>query len=527
MFRFLDPTRGSLATIPTDVVVPLRRFDNIPHSEKTIFSTPFLFNGVLDPSKLRASIEILATMKGWEKIGARFRYDVSAPLRFCDNEAYCLNICLIVILEDFADPGLAPQKNGQLHHHIPATFTEDRPAVHYHNIRHAIPIQEHPVASRMHGLCASQKPQIVADVMDFASLWEHPSLPKKLSDFLENDLSHVGLVILSFHDATIVVLRWFHNFFDATGKVELLRAWSKVVNGKLNEIGTPHDANEDPLKDLGLHPTEPYILEKLRLSGFQKMIDTSRIVLHSILKTYRVRVICFPPNLLAEIRRQTESEEMNNDGRTDCQKPFLSDDNLITAWWARLYITTQKNPRGTVNLWSALGLRKTLQEDLLPPSKPYLGNAIGFFTVLIPAQDIIALPLSYVASLLRQRITESRTREQVEAFCALVREKEGTLTSPRFGKGKMMIMLCSSWSSGNFFDLDFTGAVIPKASAAGIPPLRAGFPSYVQYTNNYNARFNLLVNVGKDHEGNYWLNAATDDAHWKRIEQSLADNVSV
>lgn len=41
--------------------------------------TTLLFNDVLDPFKLRDGLETLATLKGWDKIGARFRYDVRAP----------------------------------------------------------------------------------------------------------------------------------------------------------------------------------------------------------------------------------------------------------------------------------------------------------------------------------------------------------------------------------------------------------------------------------------------------------------
>ena len=77
MLRFLDPTHGQAATIPTDRVIPLRLFDDLPHGKDTIFWTPFLFNDVLDPSKLRAGLEALATFEGWDKIGARLRYNVS------------------------------------------------------------------------------------------------------------------------------------------------------------------------------------------------------------------------------------------------------------------------------------------------------------------------------------------------------------------------------------------------------------------------------------------------------------------
>ncbi|KID96314.1 Transferase, partial [Metarhizium majus ARSEF 297] len=483
MFSLFDPTRGQPPTISTDRVIPLRRLDDLPGGGGTVMFTTLLFNDVLDPFKLRDGLEVLATLKGWEKIGARFRYD----------------------------------RKGRLHHHIPATFTEDRRAVQFCHIQHDMLMAEHPVASQMQKLRASQGPEIVADTMAFRSLWAHPSVPTKFSEYLQSDVPQLGLVVVSFRDATLVVLSWFHSLFDTPGKAEMLRAWSSIVNGNLTRVGTPHDASEDPLADLGLHPTEPYVLEKLKLSRLQMMVFTIRALYNAVFKRYRNRVLFLPSAFLREMRQQAESETESDEPR-----PFLSDDNLITAWWARLHTTAKKKPHGTVKLYNGLGLRRTLENDLLPPSKPYLSNAVILFPVLLSAQDLISRPLSYTASRLRQRITESRTRPQVEAFSALVREK-GTLTMPMFGDATMTVLLGSSWTNAKLFDVDFTGAVLGNASAGDMDAssARPGFPSYVQCTFNDPIRFDVMVTVGKDHEGNYWLNANTDDAHWERIVRTL------
>ncbi|KAF5121964.1 Transcriptional regulator sdnM [Metarhizium anisopliae] len=484
MFSLFDPTRGQAPTISTDRVIPLRRLDDLPHGGRTGMFMTLLFNDVLDPFKLRDGLETLATLKGWDKIGARFRYD----------------------------------RKGRLYYHIPAIFTEDRRAVHFCHIRHDMLMAEHTVASQMQKLRASQGPKIVADIMAFRSLWAHPSIPTKFSEYLQSDVPQLGLVVVSFRDATLVVLRWFHTLFDMPGMAELLRAWSSIVNGNLNQVSTPHDASEDPLADLGLHPTEPYLLEKLRLSRLQMMVFTIRALYNAVFKRYRSRVLCLPSAFLREIREEAESETASDE-----QRPFLSDDNLITAWWARLHTATEKNPRGTVNLYNALGLRRTLENDLLPPSKPYLSNAVAMSTLLLSAEEVINRPLSYTASRLRQCITESRTRPQVEAFSALVREKQGTLTKPMFGNATMAVLRGSSWTNAKLFDVDFTGAVLENASTSGMgaSSARPGFPSYVQCTFNSPVRFEVMVTVGKDHEGNYWLNATTDDAHWERIVQTL------
>lgn len=79
MFSLFDPTRGQAPTISTDRVIPLRRLDDLPGGGGPVMYTTLLFNDVLDPFKLRDGLEVLATLKGWEKIGARFRYDVRSP----------------------------------------------------------------------------------------------------------------------------------------------------------------------------------------------------------------------------------------------------------------------------------------------------------------------------------------------------------------------------------------------------------------------------------------------------------------
>ncbi|KAK2603880.1 hypothetical protein QQS21_003915 [Conoideocrella luteorostrata] len=487
MYRFFDPTWGQLPTVPSDKVVALRVFDNLPLAEDASLWTAFLFNNVLDPSKLRASLETLASLEGWNKIGARFRYD----------------------------------KSRHLNYHIPAKFNKDRPAVNFCHIRHDMPIAKHPVASKLQQLRATKGPKILADTNEFQPLWDHPNIPKRFSHYLNHDISQTGLVVVSFNDATIVALSWFHTFFDTPGKAELLHAWSLVVNGDIAHVKTPHDAAEDPLAELGLHPTEPYILEKLKLSWVQVTIFAVRAVYNALFKKYRNRILLLPATFLSDLRRQAAYDLSVSDTWPGSKAPFLSDDNLITAWWAQLRTSVMKNPCGTVNLLNALGLRRTLQEDLLPSSKPYLSNAVGFFPLLIPAQELIAQPRSHVAALMRQRITECRTRQQVEAYAALVREKKGTLTMPMFGDATMTVLMGTSWCNGKLFQLDFSQAVIRTESVGAVSRSMLSFPSYIQYNTKKQVCFDLATTIGKDQEGNYWLNITTDDFHWKRIEQAL------
>lgn len=158
-----------------------------------------------------------------------------------------------------ADQKTKRQRNGRLYYHIPASFTEDRPAVNFCNIRHDMPVGKHPVASQMQQLEAlqGQGPEIVAEATAFKSLWDHPCVPHDFSDYLKNDLPQTGLVVVSFHDATIVVLSWFHTFFDALGKAELLHAWSKLSTTTQAKLGRRTMQTRTPWPTLGFTTLSP------------------------------------------------------------------------------------------------------------------------------------------------------------------------------------------------------------------------------------------------------------------------------
>jgi hypothetical protein len=63
--------------IESDKVIPLHYFDDGPLWRAFGLYSLFVFDHVLDAEKLRSSLERLACKGGWEKLGARLRYDVS------------------------------------------------------------------------------------------------------------------------------------------------------------------------------------------------------------------------------------------------------------------------------------------------------------------------------------------------------------------------------------------------------------------------------------------------------------------
>lgn len=71
MFGSAAPARG-----PTDTIIPFHFFDDTPLWRAFILYSMFVFDDVLDPQKLRYSLEALAQREDWRKLGARLRRNV-------------------------------------------------------------------------------------------------------------------------------------------------------------------------------------------------------------------------------------------------------------------------------------------------------------------------------------------------------------------------------------------------------------------------------------------------------------------
>jgi len=71
MFGTTAPTR-----VLTDTVIPFHFFDDTPLWRAFILYSMLVFDDILDPQKLRESLEALGQREGWRKLGARLRSNV-------------------------------------------------------------------------------------------------------------------------------------------------------------------------------------------------------------------------------------------------------------------------------------------------------------------------------------------------------------------------------------------------------------------------------------------------------------------
>lgn len=76
MFDFMSNRPKAPERVPTDVVVPVGFFDDTIIFRTFVLYTMFVFDDVLDPQRLRSSLERLVNRPGWNKLGARLRRNV-------------------------------------------------------------------------------------------------------------------------------------------------------------------------------------------------------------------------------------------------------------------------------------------------------------------------------------------------------------------------------------------------------------------------------------------------------------------
>ncbi|KAJ3494827.1 hypothetical protein NLG97_g3823 [Lecanicillium saksenae] len=469
----------------TDTVVPLGIFDEATLKRLTLIYTTFHFPGVLDAAKLRNSLELLIEKDGWNKLGARLRRN---------------------------------KKTGSLEHHIPVQFTRDRPAVRFHHARHDMAIKNHHVASKFP--TRTPEPAVMVDPNELQSLWQGPNSPTELRHYLERDEPQLGVFVASFNDATVISLSWPHSLFDAIGFGELLFAWSLMIQDRPNEIAKPLDAQLAPLAGLGLHSKEPHKLQESQLSWLSIVIFFCQTLIQVIFYKQKSRMLYVPGKVVQALHENANRELAGSGVGQGTTNQYLTEGDVLSAWWAKVNVAHHsEHPHKVVHLANALGWRPSLANGVLPSGRPYLSNAVGIASVLLPARDVLASPLSHVAWEVRQSITEARRPEQVEAYAALWRRSPARLP-PLFGDSTMHMVTCSNWSRADLFRLDFSAALADHDTAAS--PTELGRPSYVQSCFRGVYLSNVMVIVGKDAHGGYWLTAFTSAKHWARIEQAIS-----
>ncbi|KAI0149969.1 hypothetical protein F4776DRAFT_659859 [Hypoxylon sp. NC0597] len=476
-------------TISSDTVVPLHRFDDVSVNRRVIVEFTMKFDDVLDPDKLRLSLEKLLSRRDWRKLGARLRLNT----------------------------------NDKLEYHIPDAFDEKRPAFIFSHVEHDIEIARHPTGSRIPR--ATAQPTVLSDPEDYAPLLRRWGAPRRLSDYLYSDLPQLSLHIVSFTDATIVSLSWPHTLLDAMGRKELLDAWIAVLEGRDEDVKPLHGVLHDPLESLGMDPHEPYVLAHRRLSPLQALMFAISYIWTTFFWSpgEETRMVCVPASHLRCLHRAALDYLAAQVQPDEKVKPFVSEGDVLSSWVTRLALLPLRRTDQTVSIMNAFGMRSALAKDLLPPTHAYVGNAVAAVYAFVSMRDLFARPLGHTAAAVRRSIAEQGTRQQVEARAAVDLAAGRRGKAALYGDPAMVPVMISNWSKARFFETDFSAAVVRP----GLDPARrankVGRPSYIQPNGLVNGipTRNSFPIVGKDAAGNYWLSGTLRRGLWRRVQEEM------
>ncbi|KAH0593353.1 hypothetical protein MHUMG1_08809 [Metarhizium humberi] len=473
--------------IPTDTIVMVGDLDdNIVYRNEGIVTCMFVVDNVLDSEKLRSAFERVIERPGWRKLGARLRFNT----------------------------------NGCLEYHIPALFGPDRPAMRYSVVDHAVKRSEHSVASRLPEM--SKDLAVVADPVRFESLWHDAAGPAKLDDYFYADEPLLALRITKFTDATTMAISWPHVLFDIMGLMDFVNAWTLMLRQQPDDIQAPHETTSDPLAELGRHPSEPHLLRHHRMSLLSVLFHWLQSWFWSLISKPQHRILYIPGWYMKSLREKA-LEGLATNYEDDDKNTFVSEGDVLCAWWAHLSTSLMRNyPGKLVALVNAMSLRTVLAKDLLPRGRPFLSNSTGLVFALTSVKDIVTKPLGHLASQVRRSIINLGTREQVEAFVALTRQSWQRLP-PLFGNHRMHLVTFSNWSKAKLFEVDFSSAIVPPVSDKGQPTEQSGRPSYVQSHFSGINTYEYVVILGKSAEGGYWMDCCTNKFRWPKIVDMLSE----
>lgn len=405
------------------------------------------------------------------------------------------------------------QKNG-CNLYVPRNFTSARPAITYEHVSFDMARGDHPEASRIPtwNSVPLNRPALLGNPEDWTELCCGPNPPKTSADYVRSDRPVTGLRIVTFKDATIVDLHWLHIAADAMALKAILENWVLVLQGREAEIPPQNGFDEDPLRELGLHATVPFDLAGSELSKWGTASFVMRNGYSIALGKKENRTLCIPARYL-ETLRDTTRRELKDLGRDD---QFLTDNDIIVAWFSRLAFS-HLPPDKPVTIMQAMSIRRALEEDLLPPGKPFVSNCLSYTSVLKTKREVDH-SLGLLATDLRQGINKHGTREQIEAFTSMVRANAWPLGPMPvfFGPPHMHHIGYSNWKKVEANFTDFSTACVTSRKE----PLYPSFVSQVQGGIAYPDGF---IITGQDFRGNYWLEGYRPSGLWAHVEKLLRE----
>lgn len=419
------------------------------------------------------------------------------------------------------------QSEGKLEYHLPATFDEYRPSFLYSFEHFESSIADHPVGSRL-PRGGSDRPAIFDGGDKFNSLLGDPRMPRDYREWANSDTPQLGLRIVTFKDATCVTITFLHCLTDAIGFGAILRAWLAILHEKEEEVPPFFGFDTDPMLAIFEKSQPPrFVLADRILRGFPLFLFGVRTKFQSFWYGSEERVIFFPAEKVQQMRQDALAELASQDPDAN-DKPFISENDLLSAWLARALTRIERSASNrTLSIMNAFDCRGVLaQMGLIPsPHVALITNCVNSCWTVLTTRQALEEPLGLLAMRVRKSLEEQRTPEQVEASLA---ESKSALARTGYpilvGDSDMKMIMLASWGRGSLFALDFSPAVIKVGTSLDKRHNQPGRPSYISVMDITNFAVPSMGSaIGKDAKGNLWFRFRLRRDQWTQIEKQLKE----
>lgn len=211
---------------------------------------------------------------------------------------------------------------------------------------------------------------------------------------------------------------------------------------------------------------------------------------------------------------------------TGDKKPFVSESDVLFAWWTRIVLRAlEPAPGRTIMIRNVFDCRSILAELGHIPSAgaALINNAVFATLTFLSTRQILEEPLSFVASGIRKSLDQQRNMEQLQANVAIQKDTLDDAGHPAlFGDSGMLMIVCSNWCKSRLFQADFSAAVLSSGIPLSQRANQLGRSSYVNVTGTKTyATRNTGVVIGKDAADNWWLLDTLRAGRWASVEQQL------
>ncbi|KAF2444348.1 lysR family regulatory protein [Karstenula rhodostoma CBS 690.94] len=501
-----QPTR-----VPTDTVIPLHTVDNQKMFTNIVMDLSLQFDHVLDADKLVGALTRLLEKPGWRKLGARIRRDES----------------------------------GRYEYHVPAAYTKERPAIDLSQTKYDISLAEHPIGSTLPR--PNDTVQVTGDPKQYGSLFLSNNSPTTIDDWLYADRAQIVLHLVFFEDATLITFTWLHTFLDAISLHTLIDAWTAMLEGREQDIPEFYGEFEDPLATLGVTPDpklsgegfeeEDFILKDCVVAGWKFILFVFYMLWDLLIyRKEEIHYIIIPPTFFSGLRTEAmasltapfpdpKNAPPLTPNKTNPQTPFLSDGDILCAWWNRLITASlprAPKPSRTIQILNVFNMQDVLritEPPLLPADCAYVANCVTTVQSFFTLHELLSLPLGHVAARLRADLVLQTTRPQLEARWKLHREEEARSGyPPLYGSGDMQLSPFSNWQKAKVFEVDFGGAVVGTGREG-----EAARPVYVMPGATVRGMpLRMSGNLsGRDAQGNWWVGGILTAETWGNVRKAV------